>query len=207
MSPRLRLILSLAALVGVFIAGSIGYLVIEGDRDISPLDAAYMTLITVSTVGYTEVWPLSDSGRLWTIGVITFGIATVSLSFTSLISVVVSGELRSLRERKRMDTTLRQMRDHVVLCGYGRMGDLIAQDLISRAVPIVVVEVSAELEDDLREAGVPYLIDDATEEQTLEKAGLANARALVTVLPHDADNIYVTLTAHTLCPALRSTPT
>ena len=201
-SPALRFILAVVALFGVFIVGSIGYILIEADQNLTPLDAAYMTAITLSTVGYTEVWKLSDAGRLWTIGVIVFGIGTVSVAFTSLIALLVGGELRSHRESKKMEMRLRQMRDHVVLCGYGRMGSLIAKELTRRTVPVAVVELKPERENNLRDAGIPYLIEDATDDKTLRKAGLMHARALVTVLPHDADNIYVTLTARTLRPDL-----
>jgi len=200
--PGLRLILSIVALFGVYVVGTIGYLVIEVDRHPSVLDAAYMTGITLATVGYREVWDLSDHGRIWTLGVITFGIATVSVAFTSLIALFVSGELRSLREKKKMDTALERIRDHVILCGYGRMGSLIANDLRQRAVPFVVVDIKPEHADRLREDGVPYLIADATEEEALLRAGLMRAKALVTAVPSDADNVYMTLTAHTLRPEL-----
>lgn len=203
MSPRLRLILSVVAVVGVFIVGTIGYMVIETERAPSFFEAAYMTAITVSTVGYTEVWELSHKGQLWTIGVITVGIATVSVAFTSLITLFVGGGLRSLRERRRMETMLRQMRNHIILCGYGRMGNLIIEEFTRRSIPVVVVEILSELEDDLRKAQIAYVIGDATEEGTLLSAGLMQARALVTMLPHDAGNVYVTLTAKTLRPDLR----
>jgi voltage-gated potassium channel len=195
--------LSVVAVLGVFVIGAIGYMVIETERAPSFLDAAYMTVITLSTVGYTEVWELSDTGRLWTIGVITFGIATVSVAFTSLIALFVSGELRSLRERRKMEQTVSQIRNHVILCGYGRMGSLIVEELTRRSVPVLVVEILPQLQEDLQEAQIPHVIDDATEEETLLQAGLKHARALVTVLPDDADNVYVTLTAHTLRPDLR----
>ena len=202
MSLRLRLILSIAAVLGVFVAGTIGYMIVDAQRCPSLADAAYMTVITLSSVGYGEVWGLSHAGRLWTVVVITFGIVTVSYAFTSLLSLVVSGELRSLRERRRMENSLSHLRDHVIVCGYGRMGALIVRELRRRGVPVVVVENERTLEPDLRYAEATYLIGDATEEETLLHAGLQRARALVIVLPSDADNVYTTLTAHTLCPNL-----
>ena len=202
MRPGLRLILSIVALLGVYVVGTIGYLVIEVDRHPSVLDAAYMTGITLATVAYREVWDLSDHGRMWTLGVITFGIATVSVAFTSLIALFVSGEFRSLREKKKMDTAFERIRDHIILCGYGRMGSLIANDLRQRAVPFVVVDIKPDNAERLRESGVPFLIADATEEETLLRAGLMRAQALVTAVPNDADNVYMTLTAHTMRPEL-----
>ena len=106
MSARLRLILSILALLAVFLIGTTGYMLIEREHNPSLLDAAYMTTITLSTVGFTEVWQLSPGGRLWSIGVIVFGIATVSIAFTSLVTLFVSGEMQSARLRKRMESTI-----------------------------------------------------------------------------------------------------
>ena len=122
--PTLRLLLAVLALLSVFVFGTLGYMYIERGQPDPPnfADAAYMTVITLSTVGFKEVWPLSPVGRFWTIGVITFGIATVSFAFTSLIALFLSGELRSLHERQKMDKSIQQLSNHVILCGYGRMG-------------------------------------------------------------------------------------
>ncbi|MGB2984926.1 MAG: potassium channel protein [Phycisphaerae bacterium] len=201
-SARLRLILSILAVLSVLFVGAAGYMILEAERHPTFLDALYMMVITLSTVGYGEVWALNGPAKLWTIAVITFGIVTVSYAFTSLLTLVVSGELRSLRERKRMDKTIEHLRDHVILCGYGRMGALIVDELRQRDVPIVVVEKERTLEVDLREGQVPFVIGDATEEETLLHAGLKRAEALVIALPSDADNVFITLTAHTLCPDL-----
>ena len=209
MAARSRFILSILALLSVFLAGTAGYMAIEtgaaGER-LSFVDAAYMTVITLSTVGYGEVWELSRAGRLWTIAVIAFGIVTVSYALTSLVSLVISGELRSLREKKKMDKTIEHLKDHVMVCGYGRMGRLVVDELQRRGVPVMVIEIERTLEVDLREGGVPFIIDDATEESTLLRAGLKKARALVIGLPTDADNVYITLTAHTLRPDLIIVP-
>ena len=198
MSPRLRLILSVEALIAVVMIGTAGYMFIERDRDLSFLDAAYMTVITISTVGFTEVWEMSPATRVWTIGVIAVGIGTVSVAFTSLITLFVSGELRSMRERQKMDVTIESLREHVILCGYGRMGALAVKEMIRHGVPVVVVEFDPALEEPLRKAHVPHIIGDATDEETLQRAGLNHARALVAVLRSDADNVFIALTARTL---------
>ncbi len=202
MSARMRLLLSILAVLAVVFVGTAGYMVIEADRDIDFLDAVYMTVITVSTVGYEAVWKLSRPAKIWTIGVIAFGVVTVSLAFTSLVSLVVSGELRSLRERKKMDKALKQVHDHVIVCGHGRMGELVAEELHRRDVPLVVVENKPKHEADLREAHLQFVIGDATDENTLLRAGLMQARAIVIGLPTDADNVYAVLTARTLRPDL-----
>jgi len=200
--PRLRLILSILAVLAVLFVGAAGYMIVEAEHHPTFLDALYMVVITLSTVGYREVIPLSRSGQLWTIGVIAFGIVTVSYAFTSLITLVVGGELRSLRERKKMEKSIEHLGNHVILCGFGRMGALVIHELRERGVPVVVIEKEHALDPDLRDAHVPYVIGDASEEDTLLQAGLMRANALVILLPSDADNVYITLTAHTLQPNL-----
>ncbi|MGD2108799.1 MAG: potassium channel protein [Phycisphaerae bacterium] len=209
MSARVRLIIAVLALLSVFFVGAAGYMVIEeratGVRP-SFVDAAYMTVITLSTVGYGEVWALSDGGRVWTICVIVFGIVTVSYALTSLVTLVVSGELRFLREKKKMDKTIEHLRNHVIVCGYGRMGALVVEELAQRGVDVVVVESNIARDDDLRKANVPFVLGDATEEATLLDAGLKRARSLVVCLPTDADNVFITLSAHALRPDLIIVP-
>lgn len=199
MSAHSRLTLSIMAVVAVMLGGTAGYMVID---DVGFVDALFMVVITISTVGYEEVWPLSSSGRLWTIGIIAFGIITVSFAFTSLVRVVVSGELRSVRERKKMDRTINSLKNHVVLCGYGRMGALATEELVARGVSVVIVELDAAREAELREANLPYVIGDATDEDVLMRAGFMHCKSLVLATPSDADNVYITLTAHTLCPTV-----
>lgn len=124
MSTHGRLLASLAVLFAVYVCGTIGFVVIEGDAGVTIADAAYMTAITLSTVGFREVVPLSDAGRVWTVLVIVFGVATVSFAFSSLNTLFISGEIRAMRERRRMQSEIEKMHDHVILCGYGRMGAL-----------------------------------------------------------------------------------
>ncbi|MFQ5462424.1 MAG: potassium channel family protein [Phycisphaerae bacterium] len=202
MSPRSRLILSVIALIGVFVAGTFGFLLIESDKDVSLLDAVFMTAITLSTVGYHEVWTLSDSGRLWSLVVITFGIATVSVAFTSLIALFVSGELRAHREMLVMDKKLKAARDHVILCGFGRMGSMVVRDLEAAKIPVVVLEADAGRLDELKGLNTRFIIGDATEDDMLLRAGIMRASALISMLPRDADNVFIALTAHALRPDL-----
>ena len=201
MSARRRLILSVSALACVFVVGSLGYVVLEDG--VSFATAAYMTIITISTVGYGETWTLDPAGRIWTILVIIFGIGTASLSFSSLFTVLVSGEIRAIRGRLRMQGDIDRMTDHVIVCGYGRMGALAAEDLARQSIPVVVVESDERVLQQLEDAKRPYVRGDATEDDTLRKAGLMRARCLVSTLPSDADNVYVTLSARGLRPDLR----
>lgn len=190
-------------MIGIVVVGSAGYLVIETDPRPSVLDAVYQTVITVSTVGFTEVWKLSDHGRIWTMVIIAFGISTVSVAVSSLLSLFISGQLRISHEKRKMQSMIGQLRNHVVLCGYGRMGALVLGELRRRGLDVVVVESRREAEVELRDAHVPFVIGDATEEEVLLKAGIMHARCLICGLPHDADNVYITLSAHTLRPDLQ----
>lgn len=203
MAPRIRLTISILAVLAVLFAGAAGYMIIESEHHPTFLDSLYMVVITLSTVGYREVIPLDDAGgKAWTILVIVVGIVTVSFAFTSLLSLVVGGELRSLREKKKMEKTIEHMSDHVIICGFGRMGSLVAQELRQEEIPIVIIEKERSLETDLRDNKFPFVIGDATDEETLHAAGVTRAQALVILLHTDSDNVFVTLSAHTLCPEL-----
>lgn len=198
MSPALRLAISILVLIAVFCVGTAGYMVIGAEKELDVFDAAYMTAITLSTVGFEEHWEMSRTAQWWTLGVITFGIAAVSVAFTSLITLFISGEMRSLREQRKMKSTIEQMEDHVIVCGYGRMGAMVSEELIKRGLSLVVLERNHDAEDDLRDAAIPHLIEDATEEASLQKVGIVRAKALVVTLPHDADNVFITLSARAL---------
>ncbi len=203
MSPLFRLILSLGTLLSVFLVGTVGYMALETEANPPFLDAAYMTAITLSTVGYQEVWELSPAGRVWTSLIILFGIAAASFSLTSMVTLFVSGEIQEARGRKRMQQSIDRMNDHVIICGFGRMGSLVMEGLKGRGVSVLVIENDRSLEEDLHGSGIPYIMGDATEEEHLEQAGLMRASALVTVLPTDSDNVFITLTAHTLNPKMQ----
>ncbi len=180
--------------------GSAGYVVLER---VSFIDAAYMTVITISTVGFKEAIDLDAAGRLWTMFVIVFGVGTFSLAFSSMLAVLVSGEIRALRERRRMQAIIDRMKDHVIVCGYGRMGALATADLRRHGVPVVVIENEDKVIRELEEADLPYVRGDAIEDETLQKAGLTRAKYLVSTLPTDADNVYVTLSARGQRPGLQ----
>ena len=199
MSARRRLALSLLALVGVFLAGTAGYMALEG----APLGgAAYMTLITLSTVGYAEALPLDGLGRLWTAAVIVLGISVVSVAFTSLVTLFVGGEMRAVLGRHKVQSRIDQLSGHAILCGFGRMGAMAAGKIKERGAEVVVVEAKKNIRPEIESAGLLYVTGDATEEETLQAAGLMRADSLVSVLPTDADNVFVALTARGLRPDL-----
>ncbi len=199
MAPSTRLVGAVIVLVGVFLTGVIGFVLIE---HVPLFDAIYFTAITLSTVGFGETFPLSPAGRVWTLVVITLGITTVSTAFTSLVAMVVRGEIRSLVGSRKVQSSIARLADHTILCGFGRMGALAAADLAELGHPLVVLENNPNRRQELADSGHLYIIGDATEEDVLQAAGLTRAKALVTMLPHDVDNVFVTLTAHSLCPDL-----
>ena len=183
------------------VLGTYGFSVIEGW---TPLDAIYMTLITITTVGYGEIHPLSNQGRLFASVLILGGIGTAVYTFTRLGQWVFEGELSGILGRRRMKTELERLKDHFIVCGFGRVGRLVAEGLVDRFLPFCVVENNPTLEEDLQKGGYLYLIGDATEEEILREAGVGNARVLLALLPTDAENLYLTMSAKEINPKIHA---
>lgn len=179
------------------VAGTVGYMVIEG---YSAWDAIYMTVITLSTVGYQEVHPLSTAGQVFTSGLILVGLGTVFYAFTSIGQMVVEGELADMLGRRRMRQELTALEDHYIVCGFGRTSRPVVAGLEQENEAFCVVDIDDEMEEDLNEEGYVYLIGDATEEEVLETAGIERARGLIALLPSDADNLYLTMAAKNMNP-------
>jgi voltage-gated potassium channel len=198
MSPRRRLFVSISVLLLVQMGGTAGYMVLEHQ---SFLDSFYMSVITLSTVGYEEAFPLDRSGRILTIGIIVVGYSTVAISIANLVSIIVGGELLSHRERLRMKDKIANLRGHTIICGFGRMGSNIAMELKRENADCVIVD--RNMRDELEERGLLHVQGDATDDHELEAAGIQRAAALVTCLSSDADNVYVTLSARGLCPTVK----
>ncbi len=183
------------ALLVVFIlivGGTLGYMIVE---KWSFFDSLYMCVITLTTVGYQEVQPLSAEGRAFTMGLLLTGVFSLFYASTAAIRVIVGGELTGQLSRNRMEKKLQSLQDHIIICGYGRMGRLVAQEFSQQSIPFVVIERSASLLADFNaEHGVP-LAGDATHDDTLRRAGIDRARTLVTVAASDADNLFITMSA------------
>ena len=193
MPAQRKLLLALLALVAVFAVGIAGYTIIEDD--ISVGEAAYQTIITVSTVGFSHVWELSPAGRAWTGVIIVFGILVVTVALASLQAMIVGGELRGILGRRKMQDQIARLSGHYIVCGYGRMGRLIGEHLRSRGKKIVVVDKDDRQTVLAEERGVSYVLGDAADEEILQTAGIERAGGLVSALGGDADNVFVTLTA------------
>jgi voltage-gated potassium channel len=179
--------------------GTVGFRVIE---DYPWVDALYMTVTTLTTVGFGEIHPLSTAGRAFAITLITFGVLAVFDLIAVFTSLLASGRLSRSIERRAMQRRIRDLRDHYVVCAYGRVGRAATRELVRRGAEVVVIENQEALEPLLGEAGVPYLIADPSEESVLEEAGVGRARALLCAVDSDVVNVYITLSARALYPDL-----
>lgn len=193
--PLTRFQVSLGMILLVATVGVVGYVLLEG---MSALDALYMTVITLTTVGFGEVTDLSVTGRVFTIVLILTGVITVAWAARNAAEVVLGESLWITVRRQRMEARIRALEEHYILCGYGRIGQQIARDLEARGEMFVVVDQLTEKAEDLREAGYLYLVGDATDEEVLEEAGVRRAKGLVATLNSDADNVLSVLTARGL---------
>lgn len=199
-SVRWWRLLPSAALLGVLLAfGTLGYIVVEGW---SVMDAFYMTVITVTTVGYFEVQPLSEAGRVLTIFVILFGVGAALYILTTVVQTVVEGEFAEVLVFRRMKAQIEALRDHHILCGFGRVGEEIARELVARGASIVVVENNEGAVARARHLGYLLIEADATQDSVLEEAGIHRARSLMAASDSDADNTFITISAKALNPAV-----
>jgi len=194
---RIRLTVWVLLVLG----GSVlGYMRLEG---YSFSEAVYMAVITLSTVGYGEVRPLSPVGRWFTIGVIVVGVGTGAYVFSALVDYIVSGQLQArFQERQRM-RALAAMKDHVVVCGFGRVGQQVVAELQAMGEPVVVIDRDPEVLARCQRRNVLAVEGDATDDEVLLQAGITRAKGLVTVLESDADNLFVVVSARTLNPRLQ----
>jgi len=199
MPRRSTLATALVALFIVTAVGVFGYSTIVG---MAFDDALYMTVITLSTVGYSEIQPLGHAGRLFTMGLIVCGLGIVFYSVTLIARDVVEGEFQRQFGRRKVQRQLAQMEDHVIVCGFGRMGRIVCKELAAKPVPFVVVEKAPESLRYAEQEAFLCVEGDATEDTVLLEAGIKRARALVAALSTDSENVYVVLTGRELNPHL-----
>ena len=187
-----RVAKGLIALVAVVAVGTTGYMAIEGW---SFLDAVYMTVTTVTTVGFREVRPLSTEGRLFTLFLLLFGVGVAFYILTAMVAAIIEGDLRHLFGERRIRLAIEHLRDHYIICGFGRVGEEIAREMQDRQVPFVVVDIEPASLEPARGAGMLVLAGDASEEKTLSDAHIDTCKALIAATDSDATNTYITLTA------------
>ena len=194
-SPWRRLALSGAALFALLLFGVTGYMSIEGW---SFLDALYMTVTTVTTVGFREVQPLSDGGRVFTIVVVLFGVGVALYILTTVVQSAIEGEFAEALGERRMSQRIEALKEHCILCGFGRVGEEIARELVERRVPFVIVENNTEAIGRAQTYDYLLIEGDATQDAILEMAGINRARMLMAASDSDSGNTYITLTAKAL---------
>jgi voltage-gated potassium channel len=199
MDPVRHLKISVFVLAVLVTLGTAGYMGIEGW---GLLDALYMTVITLSTVGFKEVHNLDSAGKVFTMLLIVFGVSVLGYIVGSLAQIMFEGQFQRIIGRKKVEKMIEALKDHYIICGFGRMGSLICKDFSAKPLPFVVVEKSADIIEKLKDEGYLHLHGDATDDETLLKAGIKRARGLISVVTTDTENVYITLTARGLNPDL-----
>ncbi|MCD6453426.1 MAG: potassium channel protein [Dehalococcoidales bacterium] len=199
MDSHERLHRGLIILASIIATGTIGYMRIEGWP---PSDAIYMTMITITTVGYGEVHPLTSAGRIFSIFLILGGVSGALFVLSALVEYIVEGKLGITLRRRQMKAKIAKLKDHFILCGYGRVGEDIAHTFSEEEVSFVVIDSHPNNAALAEKQGYLYLLGDATSDKALLEAGIKKARGLVAAVGSDVDNTYITLSARGLCPNL-----
>lgn len=189
-SPLQRVAVGGIVLASVLILATIGYHLLGRPW----VEAAYMTVITVATIGYGERTTVPVQEQIFTMIVIVVGLGASGYTLGGLLQLMVDGEIDRLLGQQRMNYEISTLKNHVVICGYGRLGQMLAEELARQKKPFVIVELEPERVKLAKEAGYLVLHGDATEEEVLKAAGVQSSRTLVTCLPNDAANVFITLT-------------
>jgi voltage-gated potassium channel len=196
--PR-HLILSLSILILITVAGTIGYMTIEGWQFV---DALYMTVITISTVGFKEVNQVGAAGRIFTIFLVFTGVGFTLYVAAAVVQFMVEGRIRIILGRRRLDKKIDRLKNHYIICGYGRIGRVLCRHLKRADIDIAVIEKDPEQITVMDEDGILYIAGEATDENILLKAGIKRAQGLVAALATDTDNVFLVLTARQLAPEI-----
>jgi voltage-gated potassium channel len=196
---RNRLILIASALLVTLAGGTLGFIFIE---HYPPFDAFYMTLITITTVGYAEVHPLSPAGRVFNSFVIFFGVTIMLLAVGGMTQAIIELELNQYFVKRRTKKMIDQLHDHYIVCGFGRVGRGAAAELRRAGVPFLIVDRNDERVEWAMKSGMLAVLADATDDETLRDAGVLRAKGLIATLQSDADNLFAILSAKALNPAL-----
>jgi voltage-gated potassium channel len=194
-----KVILGVSALGAIIVIGIIGYIVIEGWNF---FDALYMTAMTITTVGYGEVHPLTTGGRVFSIFLMFGGVGGALYTLTGLIQYIIESDIGTTWGRRRMKQKISQLEGHFILCGYGRVGEEIASIFREEDISFVIIDNREECAARAENAGFLYIKGDATSDEVLKEAGIEKARGLVAALGTDVDNTYITLSARGLYPGL-----
>lgn len=199
MNPLKRLLPAGIMLLIIVVTGMIGYILIEGW---SFLDASYMVVTTLLTIGFQEVHPLSSTGRIFTMIIGIAGVCTALYAGGQVVETIVEGEILGYRRRKKMEKQIKEMKDHYIVCGFGRTGHQISEEFDAAKIPYVVIDRKPETAEQLAPRWIPYVIGDVISDESLEQAGIKQAKGLISAVDSDVANVYVTLSARALNPGL-----
>lgn len=199
MDPIRHLKISMMVLLALVSLGVTGYMTIEGW---SLLDALYMTIITLGTVGFREVHELSAYGKMFTICLIVFGVSVLGYIVGSLAQIMFEGQIQRIIGRKKVEKRIDSLQDHYIICGFGRIGQLICKEFAAKPIPFLVIEKHPEAHEKLHHEEYLHIRGDAAEDDTLLRAGIKRAKGLISVVTSDSENVYITLTARGLNPDL-----
>jgi voltage-gated potassium channel len=196
-----KLFIAAGLIIFLVVFGTAGFMIIENYRF---LDAFYMTIITTASVGFREVNPLSDAGKIFTSLLIIMSLVTLGYSISVITTYIIEGELQLYFKNKKVKTEISKLNRHVIVCGYGRNGKQASEQLKSGNKTFLVIENKPDIIENIRAEGTVLFIEgDATKDEVLIEAGITKAEALITALPHDADNVFVVLTSREMNPGLK----
>jgi voltage-gated potassium channel len=196
-ADRLKHVVLLLSLI--FLTGTVGFHLIEGW---GILDSLFMTLITITTIGYREIYPLSNAGKVFDIMLIFLGVGTAAYGFASVAQFIVEGEIQRVLGRRRLDKKITRMNEHYIICGNGRIGSLISQELHTSQKTFVVIDKNPLTIAELEDRNIPHINGDATNEEILERAGISKAKGLIATASSDVTNVYICLIARELNPGI-----
>ncbi|MBF0225504.1 MAG: potassium channel protein [Desulfobacterales bacterium] len=191
------MVLAIFLLILIIDIGTVGYMFIE---KWDAFDAMYMTAISLTTVGFSEVHQLSTWGRLFTIFILFAGVSFFMYIAGGVVQFMLEGHIQNMLGRRKLDKVIGKLKNHYIVCGYGRIGRVLCGKLVAKPIDIVVIDKNEELVEIMKEDGVTYIIDDSLHESTLIRAGIHKAKALIAVLSTDAENVFLVLTARQLNP-------
>jgi len=200
MNPFKRIITPLIILFLIITGSIISYIMLE---HWSFLDALYMVIITLFSVGFMEVHELSSLGRMITMGLIVFGVGTVAYTVGQLVEMMVEGQFEKYRRRREMEKKVAEMKDHYIICGFGRVGHQVANEFELERVPYFVIDSKPETAEQLELKGVPFIIGDMSSDEVLQSAGILTAKGLIACADSDTANVFVTLSARVINPKLK----
>jgi len=197
--PFRKLLPAITIVLAVALVGVLGYIYIEGWTF---LESLYMVITTLFTVGFQEVRPLSQIGKIFTMFLIVGGVGSAIYAAGQAVEIMVEGEMAAYRKRKRMDKKIREMKDHYIICGFGRVGRQVSQVFEDSGIPYVVIDSKKETLEELNLKNIPGIVGDATSDSNLIEAGIHKAKGLIACSDSDVANVYVTLSARVISPDL-----